>query len=327
MSIRENRAADAVDKAIRQYQQEMRSSMEALRIFKNKSFEDIDEKFSSIMKYSDALWSDEKQKVKKLKKQIAKYKELLITLCLTLMKDYERDRDSRSTQNASQCLYYLNTIRFNDSTNLYEEPIAVRADGCIAGSLQNVFGESCYVFGTEGEADRAFTGHQGNNSFGMQNDCGIACVAQLLILSGKKVTENDVVRVAIGEGLCNITDTTMATNGATSAAHRAALLEKYHIKSRIEIAESKAIASYIEHGHGVIVSVDAGLLWNRESERGIGHAIVLYGTIHRASDGVLMGFVVCDTGAGTMKRYLSRFDFERMFYYDRGINVTLEAIR
>lgn len=325
----EQLSTENIDKVIKQYLKDTQLSLEKLQELKNKSFQQLDEELYAIIKHSDVYLEKDIAKIKQLKKLIEKYKIIFMDLYLSLKKDVEfkNGKLSKSMQKYSQCLYHLNTIIFNNSTELFTNPIIYQEDNCIEGSLQTIFDAECYVFGTENNVEKNFTGKQGNNSFGIHNDCGVACVTQILILSGKKVTENDVLRVAISEGLCNITDITMGTNGATSAIHRASLLSKFNIKSRVELAKTKKIASYIEHGHGVIVSVDAGLLWNRTIDVGIGHAIVLYGTIHRASDGVLMGFVVCDTGSGNMKQFVTCGMFEKMFHYDRGINVTLEAIR
>ena len=99
------------------------------------------------------------------------------------------------------------------------------------------------------------------------------------------------------------------------------------MKLQVKLMNSERIAFYVEHGHGIIASVDAGILWGRASDYGKGHAIVVYGTIHSNVSGKLIGFVVCDTGSGNMKQYVSMQDFNRMYYIDRGINVTVEAIR
>lgn len=319
----------AIDKALKQYLKNAERSLEELHSFKNSSFEHLDASLSFVVRHADGYLEDRSAKIKRLKQLIGKYKEAVITLYSSLKNDIElkSGKLSKSFQQYSQCLYYLNIVLSNINVARFSDPITQLDDQCIAGSVQTVFDRECYVFGTEGNVDKSFTGHQGNNRFGMRNDCGIACVTQILILSGKNVSENDVIRVAIRYGLCSITEINMESNGGTSSYHRAALLEKFDVKARIELATPERIASYVERGHGIIVSVDAGLFWNNEPDIGVGHAIVLYGTIHQASDGALLGFVVCDTGSGNMKRFLSCSDFKRMYYYNRGINITVEAIR
>ena len=74
----------------------------------------------------------------------------------------------------------------NASNNSLPNPFD-ESDHFISGSLQNRLGHRCYVFGTENNISNKFTGHQGNNAFGIENNCGIACVTQLLILSGRRI--------------------------------------------------------------------------------------------------------------------------------------------
>ena len=329
MSI-EKTSVESIDKALKQYLKDTQLSLEKLQVIKNKTFEQLDLVLYQISKCSDAYFGDDVGKIKRLKKLISKYKEAMMEIYLSQKKDLElkNGRLSKEIQKFSQCLYYLNSVRFNNSINLYTDPVdCPEDDGCISGSLQRVFDVEAYVFGTEDGIENKFTGRQGNNNFGIENNCGVACVAQILILAGRRVSENDVLRVAIGEGLCNITDATMGANGATSSIHRAELLSRFNIKSTVELAKPKDIAKYIEHGHGVIVSVDAGIFWGVPENLGVGHAIVLYGTVHRASDGALIGFVACDTGSGNNKDFVPIDIFEAGYNYDRGINVTTEAIR
>ena len=51
-------------------------------------------------------------------------------------------------------------------------------------------------------------------------------MTQLLILSSKRIVENDVVRTAVGCGLCEITGMQLQSNGATSAEQRKILLDR-----------------------------------------------------------------------------------------------------
>ena len=214
----------------------------------------------------------------------------------------------------------------NASNNSLPNPFD-ESDHFISGSLQNRLGHRCYVFGTENNISNKFTGHQGNNAFGIENNCGIACVTQLLILSGKRIVENDVVRTAVGCGLCEITGMQLQSNGATSAEQRKILLDKHGIRSTIKILSSEQIANYIERGHGIIVSVDAGVLWKKPEYVGVGHAIMAYGTIHKYDTGKLIGLIICDTGSGEMEFPLPIVLFDQMYNFERGANVTLEAIR
>lgn len=322
-------AIEAIDRAIKKYAIDMQIAFDTIQKIKNESFEEFDRALLDINKYSDGYFESDFPKIKRLKKLIAKYKEIIWELFATLKNDVEQKsgRVGKALEEYSKLVYSINSVRFNNAADLFSELVDLKEDDCVDGSVQNIFGVECYVFGTEKNVESNFTGQQGNNNFGMQQNCGIACVAQLVILSGKKVSENDVVRVAVSEGLCQLNEYSMEENGATSAIHRASLLSKFNLKSNVELANLRTIASYVEHGHGVIVAVDSGAFWNRQDLLGRGHAIVIYGTFHRASDGALLGLIACDTGSGDMKRLIKLSDFERMYLYHHGINVTISAIR
>ncbi|MBO7196012.1 MAG: hypothetical protein J6V80_01630 [Clostridia bacterium] len=327
----EQKSIEFIDKAVKQYIKDTKLSLELLQLTKNESFEQIDDALFEINKYSGGYLKEDLAKIKRLKKLVEKYKKIMMDVYVTLKRDVELHdgKISRSLDRYSAFLYQFDPQRFAQPISLVppEEENIAGGDSFVEGSLQRVFDTDCYVFGTEGDIDERFTGHQGNNNFGMQQNCGIACVAQLLILAGRQITENDVVRVAVGQGLCSIDDPNMRENGATSSMHRADLLRKFDIKNDIKLVKPRDIAVYIERGHGVIASVDAGLLWDQPSHIGSGHAVLLYGSIHRASDGELMGYVICDTGTGDMCRFVSITAFDRMYNYNNGLNITAEPIR
>lgn len=319
-----------INKIIKQFVYEERLSLENLKTLRNKTCDSLNTIVYNLKKNEDCFLGDNIAKVKKIIKLTENVKYNIFAYYNYLKKEYDfkTGKLSKTLQKHVQTLYLLNLINQNEGIDDYLlEEIQEEDDGCIAGSLKKCFNKTCYVFGTENDIEKAFTGKQGNNVFGMQNDCGIACVTQILILAGKSITENDVARVAISEGLCNIIEHSMRDNGATSAYNRVELLGKFGIKSKIEQLEQEQIAYYIEHGFGIIASVDSGLLWGRESELGVGHAIVPYGTIREASTGKLLGFVACDTGSGDMRRIISCDDYAKMSNFDRGINITQKAIR
>lgn len=319
-----------INNAIRSFLVEEKQSIESLNVIKNKILEQLNEIAYKIKKEQTSIYAkDSLRTIKILCNKVAKAKEQILRFYISQKKEYELNSGeiSKKIKEYSRSLYLLNLIKNDEEIDFFSQSELEETDKCLKGALYECFGTQCYIFGIEDNIEKKFTGRQGNNSFGMQNDCGIACVTQIIILSGKKVSENDVVRVAIGEGLCNLMSNSMRNNGATSVYNRAALLKRFNIDSIIKQVDYRQLASYIEKGFGVIVSVDSGILWNRESDLGIGHAIVLYGTVHRASDGVLIGFVACDTGSGNMQKFLTCEDFLRMTNIDRGANITLRAIR
>lgn len=272
---------------------------------------------------SSYLKNTSRNQIERLIKLIDKAKKQLNAFFYRIQLNTENGKASCLIKQYRQQLYYFNCTASNNSLpNSFDE-----SDHFISGSLQNRLGHRCYVFGTENNISNKFTGHQGNNAFGIENNCGIACVTQLLILSGKRIVENDVVRTAVGCGLCEITGMQLHANGATSAEQRKILLDKHGIRSTIKILSSEQIANYIERGYGIIVSVDAGVLWKKPEYVGVGHAIMVYGTIHKYDTGKLIGLIICDTGSGEMEFPLPIVLFEQMYNFERGANVTLEAIR
>lgn|GEM_PF-2242043 len=325
-----NRIEIALTTSLKNYFATQKTLLEQSKSLKKKCFDELDKIKDYFINNSDQYLDFESNRINRLKKLILECNDLFALFVMEAQKEYDyRDgRPQKIAKKYSQCLYYIHLIDNNCALDdLPDEQIETVNDGCVAGSIQEHFGRSCYVFGTENNIEKKFTGHQGQNIFGIQNNCGIACVTQILILAGLSVTENDVTRVAISEGLCSISEANMKLNGATSSFQRQMLMEKFKIKSKIVKTNLFEIASYVEHGHGVISSVNAGLLWNKTDDWGTGHAVMVYGTIHETDSGKLVGFVVCDTGSGDMKRVISIGDFAKMIYFERGVNITLGAIR
>lgn len=59
------------------------------------------------------------------------------------------------------------------------------------------------------------------------------------------------------------------------------------------------IARYVEQGHGVNISVNAGYAWNSPmniSDGSINHSILVTGTAYDPDTGELKGLYVCDSG-------------------------------
>ncbi|MCD8040485.1 MAG: hypothetical protein LUF82_03100, partial [Clostridia bacterium] len=289
---------------------------------KDASIFELNKIYSHCEGHSSLFLGDDRKKFEMLGKLMAKYQCQIDALCLyiyVLLNPKEDYSSILSKKYIFAMSELFNKIKVNDSD--YEN------DGCLLGSLENVLGTECYVFGLESSEIFDMTGRQGNNNLGMQSDCGVASVTQILILSGKTVTENDVVRVAVGNNLCCLGDSRMFNNGGTSAIQRKELLKLYEIESDIKQLDIIQLQYYIEHGYGVIVSVDAGILWKKKSEEGKGHAIMLYGTAHRSNDGTLFAFIACDTGSGNICLPIRVNEFLKMYYIERGANITNKPVR
>ena len=207
---------------IKKYIMESSINFDYLKSQKNEILDYLNELNYKIKKENYGLDYESNEKLRKL---IKKTSSLLIDIYLELKKDYELHSGelSNKIKSCSQLLYYSNLLSydFND-----DEDEIILNDGFISGSVKMVGNKLCYVFGTEINISKKFTGRQGNNFLGIANDCGIAAVTQMLIIAGKNYTENDVVKVAVRNGLCNLNENNMRLNGATSIYHRQQLLKQ-----------------------------------------------------------------------------------------------------
>lgn len=154
---------------------------------------------------------------------------------------------------------------------------------------------------------------QGDNIYNFGGDCGLVTVNNMLIMGGLESTEDEVVGRAISMGLCNYSPfNDSSENGGTTVYERQALLNSYGIPSMVfesYAASPDAIASFVEAGHGVNISVNAGYAWddpNYITHGGSNHSITVTGTVRDVQTHELKGLIVCDSGPG-------RADSGRMF--------------
>jgi hypothetical protein len=157
------------------------------------------------------------------------------------------------------------------------------------------------------EQARALWEPQGKKAFGFRGTCGLASIAGCLRMLGFSVTENDIVRFAAEHGLCNVSQNP-SLSGGTTALDQVALLKQFGIPAHAEqIKDVVQIARAIVNGQGVLVGLDAGLLWKEEmagaiSEQGIadaigaGHSIQVVGVAVDPQTHGIVGFYVNDTG-------------------------------
>lgn len=146
---------------------------------------------------------------------------------------------------------------------------------------------------------------QGDNLYNCQGDCGLVSVANLLTLAGQEVTEDDVVGTALANGLCQYDPhADPGENGGTNGYSRQALLGLYGISSSVYDDKNgagslDAIADYVDAGHGVNISVNAGYAWGEPAYVGDGssnHSIIVTGSVRDPETGDLKGLIVCDSG-------------------------------
>lgn len=151
-----------------------------------------------------------------------------------------------------------------------------------------------------------FNHQQGDNRYGYQGDCGLVSCQDILNQFGIRVNENDVVGFASKHGLC---DTTGEANsrGGTTVQNQQEILKDYHIPAHYETEKKMSdLASYIAQDKGVIIEVNAGVLWNdsRYLDNGdSNHAIVATG-VALDSQKNIVGFFINDSGANNSDRFV-----------------------
>jgi uncharacterized Zn-binding protein involved in type VI secretion len=149
-----------------------------------------------------------------------------------------------------------------------------------AGEVRNLLGSS------------AFPGQQ---SYG---NCGVQSSEQVIFLdTGNRIPEKEILDQAISMGIAGTGNPADASSvGATSADGRKELLAHYGVQSTVQPTTREALGSAIRGGKGVIVNVNAGVLWNDDNVQGSHAIVVTDGTFD--NDGNLQTVTVNDTGIG-----------------------------
>lgn len=165
-------------------------------------------------------------------------------------------------------------------------------------------GQTVMMYNSPLETAKGLIQKQGRNSKGMGGTCGLCQCANLLRLAGvTDVGEDDVIDTALSCSQATRDDLTVweadpDDRGGSSAWGRSEILGRYSLDTEIYgIPNDTSIAishfsQKISSGHGVIVSVDAGVLWNEKKHLGSGHAILLLSVSQSGKT-----FVYSDTGA------------------------------
>jgi len=170
---------------------------------------------------------------------------------------------------------------------------------------------------------------QGDNPFGYRGTCGLCSCEGLLRQFGHEVTEAQVVERAIEKDLCVHTEHFGSTSadqcGGTSAADQAMLLRDFGLPAHVEMhGDLGVLAEHVAEGRGVIVEVNAGLLWDSPlyyEDGKANHAIVVTGVAASPTTGEIKGFYINDSGVppdGDAGRFVSRSLMEDMWTHGGG---------
>jgi uncharacterized Zn-binding protein involved in type VI secretion len=189
------------------------------------------------------------------------------------------------------------------------KPAARMTDSCAHGGTI-VLGCFTVMIGTGGGAASlappqiadalaggAFPGQQ---SF---DNCGVQSAGQIIFLAtGQHPSETEILNKAIANGLA-------APGGGTGPGGRQALLQEYGVPSDVAPTTRAALGQALRDGKPVIVSADAGRLWNDPQYLGSGHAVTVTGGTFDGA-GNLQTVTVNDTGIG-QRHVMSADDFFR----------------
>lgn len=200
-------------------------------------------------------------------------------------------------------------------------------------SVEVVDGKEVVVTG-DVDGTAAFSHPQGDNSFGYLGTCGLCSCENILDSFGIQVSENDVVGFAIEHDLCQEGDPMSGDDpamlGGTSSEGQAEILTDMGVPAHAESGGSlEDLAANIENGHGVIVGVDAGVIWNDPNSTGNGqanHAIVVSGVARDPATGEIEGFFVNDTGSGEAGKFYDAATFSEAWVNTGGNSVVTDVV-
>lgn len=185
--------------------------------------------------------------------------------------------------------------------------------------------------------------NQGDNPFSASGNCGLVSIANTLSRGGFQVSENDVTGYAINSGQCVFDPNGPASeNGGTDAVMRKNILAHFGVPSCIAGPRNggnpEQLADAIDEGKGVLIGVNAGILWNDADyvDTFLGmpkanHCISVTGAVRDANTGELKGFYVADSGRGLpgdANRYLTLEEFNDAYTNVMGseANITTKPI-
>ena len=204
--------------------------------------------------------------------------------------------------------------RFSDDEFIPEVPAEVR-DAKDFDALAEVpshldvlpDGRETIVIG-DPEGDKAFTHQQGDNWLGYLGTCGLCSCENILRSFGLDVTETDMVVFAAQRGLCNTDDPDPRNCGGATPFALADILTRHGIAADTLLNGSlEDLAGNIEQGRGVIIGVNAGVLWNDANSDSGGpanHAITVTGVARDPMSGEIQGYFINDSGTGKAGQFV-----------------------
>jgi hypothetical protein len=176
----------------------------------------------------------------------------------------------------------------------------------------------------------AFNHQQGDNPYGITGDCGLVSCQDVLNQFGQPVTETEVLQHAAANGECNIDPASAADSGGSSPQQQAEILNDYGVPAQVEKGQSvEELATYVEEGHSVIASVNAGVLWDDPAYYeggGDNHAVTVTGVARDPMTGAIQGFYINDSGDGKSAEFVSATTMQEAFTDQGGNAVVTDAV-
>lgn len=131
--------------------------------------------------------------------------------------------------------------------------------------------------------------------------CALTSIANLLTQADRPTSEAEVVQLAAENGWA-VTDPTLSpyVRGGSNFAQQQAILDSYGIRNNLIAGyNEQGVANLIRSGRGVILAVNAGVLWSDAAyagDSGVNHVVTITGAVYGESDGALLGFYIADSG-------------------------------
>lgn len=170
-----------------------------------------------------------------------------------------------------------------------------------------------------------FLDYRQGKAAGYKGTCGLCSCENILRLAGVDVSEQDIVEFAIKNGLC--TDKSCEEeNGGTNYLDRKEILDAFGVASSLFPQELPTIEKAVISGRGVIISVDAGRLWDDERYLNGLHAVTVT-SVDYDKEGRLENFHICDSGIGNYDMTVPVSKLQSCLITNRKMNVTQQIIR
>ncbi|MCY1284541.1 RTX calcium-binding nonapeptide repeat (4 copies) [compost metagenome] len=177
---------------------------------------------------------------------------------------------------------------------------------------------------------------QGDAVPNFRGTCALTAIANLLTQADRPTSEGEVVKVAI-DNRWAVTDPSRPAHerGGSNFAQQQAILDRYGIRNALIAGyNEQGVANLIRSGRGVILAVNAGVLWDDPAYlegRAVNHVVTVTGAAYSETSGKLLGFYIADSGrqkVSDMTRYVSLDKFRKAANVANGYAIyTVEPLK